>query len=57
MRFDYLELPPTADFHAHMRDETLMETILQNEMIKRGGVDTIYVMVCSQIPQRYLANA
>jgi dihydroorotase len=51
MRFERLELPPTADFHSHLRDESLMEMVLQNEMIKQGGVDTIYVMVCSQIPK------
>lgn len=50
MRFDSLMLPPTADFHAHLRDGAMMEMILQNEMIQQGGVDTIYVMVLALKP-------
>ena len=50
MHFERLELPPTADSHAYLRDESLMEMVVQNGMTKQGGVDTIYVMVCSQNP-------
>jgi dihydroorotase len=56
MHFERLELPPTADFHAHLRDGALMETLFHNDMIRKGGVDTIYVMVCDRAFLQCLAN-
>lgn len=38
-----LELPPTADFHVHLRDGTMMELVTPT--IRQGGVDTVFVMV------------
>ncbi len=43
MLFDTVELPPTADFHSHLRDGAMMETVLP--LIRRGGTDTVLVMV------------
>ncbi|RFU34047.1 hypothetical protein B7463_g2310, partial [Scytalidium lignicola] len=37
-----LELPATADFHVHLRDGAMMETVVPT--IEQGGVDTVYVM-------------
>ncbi|MCJ1244146.1 hypothetical protein MMC30_001344 [Trapelia coarctata] len=42
MRFDALELPPTADFHSHLRDGAMMETVISS--IRQGGVDTVLVL-------------
>lgn len=44
MQFESLELSPTADFHVHLRDDSLMRMVVPT--IKEGGVDTVYVMVC-----------
>ncbi|KZF19586.1 Dihydroorotase [Xylona heveae TC161] len=41
-RFNGLELPASADFHVHLRDGTMMETVTPT--IRKGGVDTVYVM-------------
>jgi dihydroorotase len=41
--FDGLELPASADFHVHLRQGTMMETVTPT--IEAGGVDTVYVMV------------
>jgi hypothetical protein len=38
-----LELPPTADMHAHLRQAELME--LTVPQIRKGGADTVFVMV------------
>lgn len=40
--FDGLELPASADFHVHLRDGAMMETVTPT--ITQGGVDTVYVM-------------
>lgn len=40
---NHLELPPTADMHVHLRDGPMMELI--TPQIRRGGVDTVFVMV------------
>ena len=40
-----LELPATADLHVHLRQGAMMELI--TPQIRRGGVDTVFVMVCS----------
>ncbi|ETN45430.1 dihydroorotase, homodimeric type [Cyphellophora europaea CBS 101466] len=40
--FDGLELPASADFHVHLRQGTMMETVTPT--IASGGVDTVYVM-------------
>lgn len=37
-------LPPTSDFHVHLRDGEMMELVVPT--IPAGGVDTVYVMVC-----------
>jgi len=39
-----IELPATADFHVHLRDGSMMETVVPT--IRQGGVNTVYVMVC-----------
>ncbi|KUJ15595.1 Dihydroorotase [Mollisia scopiformis] len=41
-KFDGLELPASADFHVHLRDGAMMETVVPS--IRRGGVNTVYVM-------------
>lgn len=41
--FDGLELPASADFHVHLRQGAMMETVTPT--IIAGGVDTVYVMV------------
>ena len=38
-----LDLPPTADFHVHLREGEVMEMVVPT--IRQGGVDTVYVMV------------
>ena len=38
-----LLLPPTADFHVHLRDGKMMELVAPT--IRDGGVDLVYVMV------------
>jgi len=40
---DGIELPAPADFHVHLRDGPMMELITPT--IRRGGVNTVYVMV------------
>ncbi|KAF1986809.1 Dihydroorotase [Aulographum hederae CBS 113979] len=37
-----LRLPASADFHVHLRDGDMMETVTKT--IRKGGVDTVYVM-------------
>lgn len=49
MHFESLELPPTADFHVHLRDGKMTKMIVP-DCILSGGVDTVYVMVYSPIP-------
>lgn len=48
MHFERLELPPTADFHVHLRDGEMTKMIVP-DCILSGGVDTVYVMVYSPI--------
>jgi dihydroorotase len=38
-----LELPAAADMHVHLRQTELME--LTVPQIRKGGVDTVFVMV------------
>lgn len=40
-----VELSPAVDFHVHLRDGAMMKTVVPT--IKEGGVDTVYVMVCT----------
>lgn len=40
---DRLELPASADMHVHLRQGPMMELIAPQ--IRRGGVDTVFVMV------------
>lgn len=49
MHFESFELPPTADFHVHLRDGEMTKMIVP-DCILSGGVDTVYVMVCSPVP-------
>ncbi|KAF8476168.1 hypothetical protein BDZ91DRAFT_711108 [Kalaharituber pfeilii] len=39
---DSITLPPAADFHVHLRDGAMMETVVPT--IRRGGVNLVYVM-------------
>lgn len=48
MHFESFELPPTADFHVHLRDGEMTKMIVP-DCILSGGVDTVYVMVCSPV--------
>ena len=41
-KFDGLELPASADFHVHLRDGPMMETVVKT--IRQGGHNTVYVM-------------
>ncbi|KAK0121451.1 hypothetical protein ONS95_009745 [Cadophora gregata] len=41
-KFDGLELPAAADFHVHLRDGVMMETVVP--LVRAGGVNTVYVM-------------
>lgn len=41
-KFDGLELPASADFHVHLRDGAMMETVVPS--IRSGGCDVVYVM-------------
>ncbi|PBP19099.1 dihydroorotase [Diplocarpon rosae] len=41
-KLDGLELPAAADFHVHLRDGAMMETVVP--LIRAGGVNTVYVM-------------
>jgi len=40
---DTIELPPAADFHAHLREGDMMRVVVPT--IKKGGVSLVYVMV------------
>lgn len=41
-QFDGFELPASADFHVHLREGDIMESV--TPMISSGGVDMVYVM-------------
>ncbi|TKA67525.1 hypothetical protein B0A49_08250 [Cryomyces minteri] len=41
-KLDGCELSASADFHVHLRDSAMMETVVPT--IRRGGVNTVYVM-------------
>ena len=41
--FDGLVLPASGDFHVHLRDGEMMAAVAAT--IKKGGVDTVFVMV------------
>jgi dihydroorotase len=43
---DRLELPASADMHVHLRQGAMMELVAHQ--IRRGGVDTVFVMVIIQ---------
>lgn len=38
-----LEMPPSADMHVHLRQAEMMELVVP--CIRKGGVDTVFVMV------------
>lgn len=38
-----LELPAAADMHVHLRQGKMMELVVPQ--IRKGGVDTVFVMV------------
>ncbi|KAI9677212.1 MAG: hypothetical protein M1829_002786 [Trizodia sp. TS-e1964] len=50
-----LSLPPTTDFHVHLRDDALMRLVTPT--IEDGGVDTVYVMPNLQPPITSVAAA
>ena len=52
---DCLELPPAADMHVHLRQEKMMEYVVA--LIKKGGVDTVFVMPNLQPPITTVAQA
>lgn len=45
---DRIELPASADMHVHLRQGAMMELVVPQ--IKKGGVDTVFVMVSSGPP-------
>ena len=42
LSFNRIQLPPTSDFHVHLRSHKLMRAVVPT--IRRGGVSTVYVM-------------
>ncbi|KAI0541261.1 dihydroorotase [Xylaria digitata] len=50
-----LELPPTADMHVHLRQDQVMDLVVPS--IRRGGVDTVFVMPNLQPPVTSVAAA
>ncbi|KAI3341904.1 dihydroorotase [Ustulina deusta] len=50
-----LELPPTADMHVHLRQGEIMNLVVP--YIRRGGVDTVFVMPNLQPPVTSVAAA
>ncbi|KAI1363000.1 Dihydroorotase [Xylaria arbuscula] len=50
-----LELPPTADMHVHLRQGEVMNLV--TPYIRRGGVDTVFVMPNLQPPVTSVAAA
>lgn len=38
-----LALPPSADMHVHLRQDAMAELVAPQ--IRKGGVDTVFVMV------------
>ncbi|KAJ2974141.1 hypothetical protein NUW58_g8752 [Xylaria curta] len=50
-----LELPPTADMHVHLRQGEVMNLVVPH--IRRGGVDTVFVMPNLQPPVTSVAAA
>ncbi|KAI2626179.1 dihydroorotase [Xylaria nigripes] len=52
---DHLELPPTADMHVHLRQDQVMNLVVPS--IRRGGVDTVFVMPNLQPPVTSVAAA
>ncbi|KAL1981043.1 hypothetical protein VTN96DRAFT_3152 [Rasamsonia emersonii] len=50
-----IELPPTADFHVHLRQDAMME--LCTPLVEKGGCDTVYVMPNLQPPIKTVSEA
>ncbi|KAI0811612.1 Dihydroorotase [Xylaria sp. FL0064] len=50
-----IELPPTADMHVHLRQGQVMNLVVP--YIRRGGVDTVFVMPNLQPPVTTVAAA
>jgi dihydroorotase len=50
-----LELPASADFHVHLRDGAMMETVVPT--IRQGGVDVVFVMPNLTPPITTVAHA
>ncbi|KAJ9142353.1 Dihydroorotase [Pleurostoma richardsiae] len=50
-----LELPPAADMHVHLRQDKVMELVVPE--IRKGGVDTVFVMPNLQPPITTVAQA
>ncbi|KAL8732626.1 MAG: hypothetical protein Q9166_002601 [cf. Caloplaca sp. 2 TL-2023] len=52
---DHIDLPPTADFHCHLRQDAMME--LATSMIMPGGCDQVFVMPNLQPPITKVSQA
>ncbi|KAI4128824.1 MAG: hypothetical protein LQ338_002524 [Usnochroma carphineum] len=50
-----IHLPPTADFHCHLRQNAMMELV--TPFIKKGGCDTVFVMPNLQPPITQVSQA
>lgn len=51
----YIDLPPTADFHCHLRQDDMMEFC--TPFIRDGGCDTVFVMPNLQPPITQVSQA
>ncbi|KAL8726672.1 MAG: hypothetical protein Q9181_005953 [Wetmoreana brouardii] len=51
----HLELPATADFHCHLRQDEMMEFV--TPYIEKGGVDAVFVMPNLQPPITQVSQA
>lgn len=49
-KFDGIELAAPADFHVHLRDGPMMELVTPT--IRQGGVNAVFVMVCTDARAR-----
>ncbi|KAL8998207.1 MAG: hypothetical protein Q9169_002692 [Polycauliona sp. 2 TL-2023] len=52
---EHIELPPTADFHSHLRQDSMMEFV--TPYIEKGGCDTALVMPNLQPPITQVSQA
>lgn len=54
MRSDEIELPAAFDAHVHLRDGEMSQLVTPT--IRQGGVNQVYVMVCTNRPQYWFRS-